>query len=174
MITQTLAQRATVLALALLSWAVLSPSNSAFAASPFRLAEGNFVIVNPATDDIYTELGTIGTDIYYREDLTFQYTGDLVGTAQDVNYIVVHADGSFESIATETCTGCTLNGRTGNFTAVYVLAGTDFFFENGNFSYSGFLTVTSASGGLAGLRASGTFGSDGVETTYAYHYRFGR
>lgn len=154
-----------------LAAAALLGASPAIAAQPFNTANGFFDF---AVSDHYTLLGTFGGDTYYREDITFPYLGDLTGVATDVNYIVVHADDSFESVATEVCNGCTIGGRTGNFTATYFIVGEQFdrTFQ-GNSVYSAYFTFTGGSGGLAGLRGYGTF--DGSPNfSYSYHYRFGR
>lgn len=164
---QPLARRTVVFALVALGFglAFISPTPGV-AAPAFRTASGFF---GTTLSDVYTLLGTSGGETYYREDLTFLYTGDLVGTATDVNYIVVHADGSFESFATEVCTGCTLAGRTGNFTANYFIIGADF----DNLIYTGYFAFTGGSGGLAGLNGFGTFGGANADFSYSYRYRLG-
>ena len=161
--------RSALVALVLLALTLtfISPEQGFSAPRPpaFATANGDF---NTVISDVYTELGTSGGDTYYREDLVFLYGGDLTGTATDVNYMVIHADGSFDSYATEVCTSCTLGGRTGNFTATYVIHGADF--EN----YTGYLAFTGGTGGLSGLRGFGTFGRANFNNTYSYQYRFVR
>jgi len=144
---------------------LVSPTPAA-ADAPYRTANGYF---GTTISDVYTTLGTYNGDIYYRENLTFLYTGDLVGTATDVNYIVLHPDGSFESFATEVCTGATLGGRNGSFTATYFIIGQDF----NNLIYTGYFAFTGGSGGLAGLSGTGTFGGANANYSYSYNYRFG-
>ena len=146
-----------------LSLALFNPLQ-ANADARFRTANGSFATT---ISDNYTYLGTNGGDTYYREDLVFQYGGDMVGTATDVNYIVVHADDTFESFATEVCTGCTLGGKTGSFTAVYYIKGTSF----SNYDYTGYFAFTGGSGGLSGLNGYGTFTGE-PDFSYSYQYRF--
>ncbi len=165
---QPAARKAALFALGLFAFSLtLTSPMSGVATSGFRTANGYF---GTTISDVYTTLGTFGGDTYYRENLTFLYTGDLTGTATDVNYIVLHADGSFESYATEVCTGCTLGGKTGSFTAAYYIDGVDF----NNLIYTGYFAFTGGSGGLAGLTGAGTFGGANANYSYSYNYRFSR
>jgi len=147
-----------------LSLALLNPLQ-AKADSRLRTANGYFATT---VSDHYTLLGIHGGDTYYREDLVFLYSGDMTGTATDVNYVVVHADDTFESFASEVTTGCTLGGKTGGFTAVYYISGTSF----SNYDYTGYFSFTGGSGGLSGLSGYGTF--TGIpDFSYSYKYQFG-
>ena len=85
-----------------------------------------------------------------------------------MNYLFEYPDGSFDSFATETCVNCTLGGRTGTFTAQYVIHGNSFT------DYTGHLVFTGGTGGLSKLRGGGTFGYNGVTTFYSYNYTFAR
>lgn len=166
--SNALAHRLALLALTLLGFTGSLMPTSATAA----LAQGGYT-----TDtDTFDLLGTFGSDSYYLEDYRGSYTGGLSGPAHDLNYIVVHADGSFESFAQEVCTGCTVGGRTGNFTASYVIIGTGWDLENFTSVYTGYLWITSASGGLAGLHGSMIFHYDGITgvSNYTLNYRFAR
>ena len=140
---------------------------SALAAQPpvYRTATGDF---NSVISDHYTDLGYIGNVFVQREDLVFNYSGDITGTATDVNFLFEYPDGSFDSFATEVTTGCTIGGRTGTFTAQYVIHGNSFT------DYTGYLVFTGGTGGLSKLRGYGTFGYNGVTTFYTYHYYFAR
>ncbi len=147
--------------------AFLVSLNAAQATPPpgFRTATGDF---NHVISDEYTTLGTFHGITIQREDLVFEYAGDITGIATDVNFLFEHLDGSFESFATETCVNCTIGGRTGTFTAEYHIIGNSFT------DYTGYLVFTGGTGGLSGLRGYGTFGYDGTTTFYTYYYRFGR
>lgn len=129
----------------------------------YRTATGDF---NDVVSDVYTDIGTFGNVFVQREDLVFNYAGDITGTATDVNYLFEYPDGSFDSFAEEVCTNCTIDGRTGTFTARYIIIGNSFT------DYTGYLVFTGATGGLRGLRGYGTFGYNGETTFYTYHYYF--
>ncbi len=129
----------------------------------YKTATGDF---NDVVSDHYTDIGTFGNVFVQREDLVFNYAGDITGTATDVNYLFEYPDGSFDSFAEEVCTNCTIDGRTGSFTARYVIIGNSFT------DYTGYLVFTGGTGGLSGLRGYGTFGYNGVTTFYTYHYYF--
>jgi hypothetical protein len=97
------------------------------------------------------------------------YSGGLSGTAVDTYTLIVHRDGSLNAQGTETCTGCTIGGRTGDYTATF------------SFSASGTrqesrVTFQGGSGGLAGLHGGGSFQvthlTPTVGGTYAYDYHF--
>ena len=165
-----LARRAAILAVAVVTLGLGSFSPTQGLDSPprppgYQTATGDF---NDIVSDVYTDVGYIGDVFVQREDLVFNYAGDITGTATDVNYLFYNPDGSFNSAATEVCTGCTIGGRTGSFTARYVIQGNSFS------DYTGYLVFTGGTGGLAGLRGFGTFGYDGVTTFYTYYYTFAR
>jgi hypothetical protein len=82
---------------------------------------------------------------------------------------VVHlnSDGSFTAHGTTVCTGCTIGGRTGDFTAVTEIRGPSLFF-----GVRGLATITSASGGLAGLHGTVDFGGSSLAGTDTFSYHF--
>jgi hypothetical protein len=49
--------------------------------------------------------------------------GDLSGVVTVTDTIVGHGDGSLNEHGTDTCTSCTIGGRTGSFTAVFEFTG---------------------------------------------------
>jgi hypothetical protein len=84
------------------------------------VATGTFTIL---TDDL-TPIHTTASDTtFYSEVLTLRYAGDLSGSATDTNTFVQRADGSFQGHGTEVCSGCSLAGRVGDFTATFNLQG---------------------------------------------------
>jgi len=91
------------------------------------------------------------------------YSGDLTGTFSLYATRVIHSDGTFIDHGTLVCTGCTIGGRTGDFTATYVYDEVD-----------GIITVLSATGGLTGLHAQAQFERNPPERvgTYSYRYSF--
>lgn len=137
--------------------------------------------------DVYTELGTFNGVKVFREDLDFIYDGGLSGPGTDVNFLFCQPDGTFNTFAYEVCNGCTIGGRTGDFTAQYVIEGTyegfwpygvvepGYDYPDGSpifTDYSGFILFRGTPGtGLEGLRGYGTFDILG---TYNYTYTFRR
>jgi hypothetical protein len=104
------------------------------------------------------------------EIATIDYSGDLTGLAPDTDTVLTYKDGSFRAHGTEVCTACTLGGSPGGFTAVFTYAGSP---TATGFQFTGHLTFTSGSGGLAGLHGQGTFQGNEVGNTYSYNYSFG-
>lgn len=145
--------------------AVLTP---AAAASKRVTATGSFTILT----DNFTPIRTADGNTFAAETATLVYTsGALTGPAVDTDTSITYKDGSFKGVhGVEVCTGCTLAGRTGDFTAVFTYAGVP---TATGFKYSGPFTVISATGGLAGLHLQGTFQGNEVGNTYSYHYSFG-
>lgn len=98
-------------------------------------------------------------------------TGGITGTAIDTYVFTVHPDGSTTGHGTETCSACTIGGRTGGYTEVFSFTATP------NFAtFDGRFAVTSATGGLAGLRGEGTFHGGataaGFSETVVLNYHF--
>jgi hypothetical protein len=91
------------------------------------------------------------------------YSGDITGTFSLDGTRVIHSDGTFVDHGTLVCTGCTVGGRTGNFTAAYAHDELD-----------GIITVVSATGGLTALHAQAHFDRNGPARagTYSYRYSF--
>jgi hypothetical protein len=102
-------------------------------------------------------------NVFFSEVGLGAYAGDLSGPFTDSDILTVYSDGSFSAHGTEVGEGCTIGGRTGNFTARWELTGT-----SEPFHISGHLTFTGGTGGLAGLRGEGTFSED----SYSYSYQF--
>jgi hypothetical protein len=134
------------------------------AASQWQTATGTYSILTETS----TPVTTIDGYAISRGDATLSYGGGLTGSATFTDTSVQSPGLSFWAIGTEVCSSCTLGGRTGGFTAVWSYSGA---FTNPNppvsFSYSGHLTVISATGGLAGLRLYGTL--SGTQSSYAYY-----
>ena len=133
-------------------------------ATPPATATGSF----PILTDTFTpvRLQKAGCVSYYNENATLVYSGDLTGPATDTDTAIVYCDGSFAGVnGIEVCSACTLDGRTGDFTAAFHYAGS-------GVNYSGTLVVLHASGGLTGLHLQGTFQGDAGGNTYSYSYHF--
>jgi hypothetical protein len=97
------------------------------------------------------------------------YAGDLTGTFAGHGTRIVRSDGSFIDHGGLVCTGCTLGGRTGDFTAVST------FRKNipQDAHTHGTIIVLSATGGLEGLHAVNDFEFAGSGFgTYSYRYSF--
>ena len=99
------------------------------------------------------------------------FTGALSGQATDTYTFTVHPDGSVTGHGVETCSACTIAGRTGGYTQVFNFTATP------NFAtFEGHFTFTSATGGLAGLQGEGTFqgttGATGFTETAILNYHF--
>ena len=89
------------------------------------------------------------------------YKGALTGTGIDSGTEVISSGGFFSAHGTEFCDPCTIDGKTGAFTATYKISASP-----GKFS--GTETFTRGFGKLAGLTGGGTF----TVNTYRYSYRF--
>jgi hypothetical protein len=114
---------------------------------------------------------TVGNTFIYSLVATVPYSGGLTGTATDRETDIVNSNGSFVGFGTEVCTSCTLGGGTGGYTAVYALAGLNYFTTS--LPFEGYLTFTSGTGGLAGLHGGGTFaGNASNPAFYSYNYSF--
>jgi ketosteroid isomerase-like protein len=122
---------------------------------------GSFTILN----DQQTPIGQAHGNTFVHEVAAIQYTGGLSGVVAATDTIVVHADGSIEAFGSETCDSCTIGGRTGSFTAAFMLHGS----TSGIMGTERFL---SAAGGLAGLHGGGKFDAGPAGNTYSYRYRF--
>ena len=127
------------------------------------VATGTFHLISRTLTLIKT---ADGNSFYSVEEFP-AYAGGLVGTADDRYTLIKHADGSFNAQGAETCTGCTIGGRTGDYTAVFA------FSKKTSGEQESRLTFTSGSGGLAGLHGGGTFHATGPGVgVYAYAYNF--
>jgi hypothetical protein len=133
------------------------------AAGPSVTVTGSFTILS----DTFTPIRNAGCVAFASEASTLMYTtGGLIGPAADSDLSITYCDGSFAGVhGIEICSACTLDGRTGDFTAEFVYKGSAT-------SYSGSLTVLKATGGLAGLHLQGTFQGDASGNSYSYSYHF--
>jgi hypothetical protein len=114
---------------------------------------------------------TVGNISFYSTVASVPYYGGLTGTATDRETDIVDRNGSSVGYGTEVCTACTLGGRTGGYTAVYALAGLNYFTTG--VPVEGYLTFTSGTGGLVGLHGGGTFGGTASNPGfYSYNYSF--
>jgi hypothetical protein len=99
------------------------------------------------------------------------FTGGISGHPVDTYTFTVHPDGSTTGQGIETCTDCTIGGRTGGYTEVFSFTATPNFV-----TFQGPFTILSSTGGLAGLRAEGTFQggatSTGFTETISLNYHF--
>lgn len=94
-------------------------------------------------------------------------SGGLSGTVTDTYTATIHPDGTATGKGIETCSSCTIGGRTGSYVATFTIMG------NADFSqYGGHLTFLQSGGGLAGLQGEGTFSGSGPFFTYSLNYHF--
>lgn len=92
-----------------------------------------------------------GTSMFAAVD-TLSFTGGILGMPTDTYTYMVLPDGSITGHGTETCSACTIGGRTGSYTQVFNFTATaDFATFEGHFAF------VNAGGGLAGLHGHGTF-----------------
>jgi hypothetical protein len=95
------------------------------------------------------------------------FSGGETGTATDTYTFTAHPDGSITGHGTETCSACTIGGRTGGYTEVFSFTAT------ANFAtFAGQFALVSGSGELAGLRGEGTFQGAGFTETINLNYHF--
>jgi hypothetical protein len=95
------------------------------------------------------------------------FSGGISGTATDTYTFTVHPNGSITGQGTESCSACTIGGRTGGYVENFSFTATP------NFAtFEGHFAVLSASGGLDGLRAEGTFQGAGFSETINLKYHF--
>jgi hypothetical protein len=128
-------------------------------------ASGTFVLVDLASRSITLERTADGNQILSVQHETPLYSGGLSGVAVDNYTLIVHADGSVVGHGTETCSACTIGGRSGAYTAIFTLQGT-------TAHVSGHLTFQSGSGGLVGLHGGGGTFEGGASGTYSYEFLF--
>jgi len=95
------------------------------------------------------------------------FTGGLIGSPVDTYTFTVHPNGSITGHGTETCSDCTIGGRTGSYTERFSFTAT------ANFAtFDGQFTIQDSGGGLSGLRAEGSFVGVGVAETEQLNYHF--
>jgi hypothetical protein len=139
---------------------LLAVAHPAGAAQPAS-ASGTFAFLSSSVTPIRAD----GGNLVLQQVASIAYSGDLAGVVTATATITVHSDGSINGRGTETCSSCTIGGRTGSFAAVYSFTG-----SGGGFA--GHETFTDAAGGLTGLHAQGTFQGDFVSNSYSYEYHF--
>src|SRR4051812_31441085 len=89
------------------------------AAGPPKVVTGTFGGPPPVDELVRVARG----NVFIHEVATLIYAGGLTGSSVDDEVFVVHADGSFEGAGRETCIGCTVGGRTGDFVAEFMFRG---------------------------------------------------
>ena len=99
------------------------------------------------------------------------FSGGVSGTAIDTYTFTVHPDGSTTSQGIETCSTCTIGGKTGGYAEVFSFTATP------NFAtFEGSFAVLRGTGGLSGLRGEGTFqggaAATGFSETVMLNYHF--
>jgi hypothetical protein len=138
---------------------------SSAAANPPMTATGTYIATGPPT---VTDIRTAGPNTFITESVPALYAGDLSGPFVVAGVVHLMSDGSFTtSQGTVVCTGCTIGGRTGDFSAVTNIRGPSLFS-----GVTGHITITSASGGLTGLRGTADFAGSSLTGTYTYSYHF--
>jgi Domain of unknown function (DUF4440)/Protein of unknown function (DUF3224) len=115
--------------------------------------------------DTQTPITHADGNTFIHEVASISYTGDLTGTVDATDLLIIHSDGSVSGYGRETCRSCTIGGRTGSFTAVFTLHGS----ASG---ITGTEKFVSAAGGLAGLHGGGAFDAGPAGNTYSYDYQF--
>jgi ABC-type Fe3+/spermidine/putrescine transport system ATPase subunit len=124
-------------------------------------ANGSFAFLS----DTVTPMRSADGNLFLGEVASIEYSGGLTGVVTATDTIVVHGDGSLNGHGTETCTSCTIGGRTGSFTAVFEFTG-----ANGQFQ--GTYTFSAGAGGLTGLHGQGAFQGNFASNDYSYDYHF--
>jgi hypothetical protein len=150
--------RVAIVAVGGLALSLVLSSSKVQSASPPATATGTYT--GEFTDTLIREAGG---NLFFSEVGLGAYDGDISGPFTDTDIYIVHSDGSYNAYGTEVGEGCTIGGRTGNFTARWAMTGT-----LTPFTASGHLTFTGGTGGLAGLHGEGDFSED----SYSYNYHF--
>ena len=153
-----------MLATAMVSALLLGPASPALADQP-TTAAGTFTLVDLASRTVTLERTADGNQFFAVRHETPAYSGGLVGIAIDNYELIVHADGSVNGQGTETCSTCTIGGRTGDYTATFTFQGT-------TAQIAGHITFQSGAGGLAGLHGGGGTFQGSTSGTYAYQFQF--
>ena len=103
-----------------------------------------------------------GNSTYAAVDQTI-LAGAISGSPVDTYTFTVHSNGLVTGHGTETCTPCTIAGRTGSYSVAFT------FTSDATFTrLQGRFTFLSGSGGLTGLHGHGTFTS----STFSVSYQF--
>jgi hypothetical protein len=128
-------------------------------------ATGTYIATGPPT---VTDIRTAGPNTFITESVPALYAGDLSGPFVVAGVVHLMSDGSFTtSEGTVVCTGCTIGGRTGDFSAVTNIRGPSLFS-----GVTGHITITSTSGGLTGLHGTADFAGSSLTGTDSYAYHF--
>ena len=154
---------------AVVLFAVVVANGSSATAAPRAIATGTWDCT-VATDYAEGPHRTAGGNntIFTWSATGCAYAGDLSGTFSPYGTRVVKRNGSFADHGMIVCTGCTLAGRTGDFTGVQDFRGTPDDFR-------GTISVRNAMGRLAGLRAKIRFRTTSADKgTYTIRYSFKR
>ena len=95
---------------------------------------------------------------------TFVWMGGISGTTVEKGTYTVHRNGLATGRAVETCSSCTIGGRTGSFRAFLT------FTSNATLTkiYKSYFAFTGAGRGLAGLHGEGTFDAAGLYFSYRF------
>jgi len=126
----------------------------------------------PGQGQTSTLIRTAGGNSTYAAVDTLSLTGGIIGLVTDTYTYTVHPDGSITGHGTETCSACTIGGRTGTYTQAFSFTATpDFATFQGHFAF------VNAGGGLAGLHGDGTFqgvatSATGFDETMQVQYTF--
>jgi Domain of unknown function (DUF4440)/Protein of unknown function (DUF3224) len=115
--------------------------------------------------DTQTPITHADGNTFVHEVASISYTGDLTGIVHANDLLIIHSDGSLSGYGTETCESCTIDGRTGSFTAVFTLHGSAT-------GITGTEKFVNAAGGLVGLHGGGPFDAGPAGNAYSYAYRF--
>jgi uncharacterized protein DUF3224 len=130
-------------AVSLATVVVLFTPTAAFAAQP-QVAQGTFDFAVVAVTAVHQADG----NLLITQTLRGQFAGDVTGSVDEVEQLVVHPSGDIEFRGTDVCS-CSVGGRSGTFVDRFV----------GQVAADGRLTGTvrsiSSSGGLAGLHFEG-------------------
>jgi hypothetical protein len=126
-------------------------------------ATSTFTATGPPT---VTDISTAGPNTFITESVPARYDGEVSGPYLLTGTALIKSDGSVTAHGTLVCTGCTIGGRTGDFSAVTTLSGPSLS------DITGRLTITSASGGLAGLHGTSDYAGSAVGGTNTWSYHF--
>jgi hypothetical protein len=135
---------------------------SAWATQP-TLETGTLTLTSHVQTLIHAADGNLA---YAAVDISVD-TGVITGTTTDTYTFTGHPDGMITGQGRETCSSCTIDGRTGSYTANFT------FFATATFSqFHGQFTFVSGQGGLAGLRGEGTYQGGGNTGTFTLNIHF--
>jgi hypothetical protein len=149
--------------LAVVVLAALALFASTAAAGPPAIATGTWLITGAPT---VTDIRTAGDNTFITESFPFTHAGDVNGSAVASGTLRLASDGSAGFNGTTVCSGCTIGGRTGDFTTTINAQGSN------DGQAKGVITVLSATGGLAGLHGVDHFEGNFVTGTGTYTYTF--